>query len=88
MFQFSFQLDENRILTNNQAEYEALIIGLEIAKELNIRHLRVSGDSQLIIRQITGQYKCYHPLLNLQLSKVKHLAQDFDEVHFHHIMRL
>ncbi|KAG5553224.1 hypothetical protein RHGRI_011177 [Rhododendron griersonianum] len=65
MFQFSFQLDENRILTNNQAEYEALIIGLEIAKELNIRHLSVSGDSQLIIRQVTGQYKCYHPLLSL-----------------------
>ncbi|KAG5561209.1 hypothetical protein RHGRI_004288 [Rhododendron griersonianum] len=88
MFQFSFQLDENRVLTNNQAEYEALIIGLEIAKDLNIRHLKVSGDSQLVIRQITGQYKCYHPLLNLQLGKVKHLAQEFDEIHFHHIMRL
>ncbi|XP_058208205.1 uncharacterized protein LOC131321220 [Rhododendron vialii] len=48
--QFSFQLDESRILTNNQAEYEALIIGLEIAKELNIRYLNVMGDSQLVIR--------------------------------------
>ncbi|XP_058217623.1 uncharacterized protein LOC131328737 [Rhododendron vialii] len=69
LLMFSFQLDENRILTNNQAEYEALIIGLEITKDLNIRYLKVSGDSQLIIRQITGHYKCNHPLLSLQLEK-------------------
>ncbi|XP_058198560.1 uncharacterized protein LOC131314085 [Rhododendron vialii] len=86
--QFSFQLDENRILTNNQAEYEALIIGLEIAKELNIRYLNVAGDSQLVIRQITGEYKCNHPLLELQLQKVKILITYFDEVHLQHVYRL
>lgn len=88
MFQFSFQLDENRILSNNQAEYEALIIGLEIARELNIRHLQVSGDSQLVIRQVLGQYKCHHPLLNEQLRKVISLLQSFDDVQFQHILRL
>ncbi|XP_058215842.1 uncharacterized protein LOC131326938 [Rhododendron vialii] len=86
--QFSFQLDESRILTNNQAEYEALIIGLEIAKELNIRYLNVTGDSQLVIRQITGEYKCNHPLLELQLQKVKILVAYFDEVHLQHVYRL
>ncbi|XP_058211711.1 uncharacterized protein LOC131323889 [Rhododendron vialii] len=88
MLQFSFQLDKSRVLTNNQAEYEALIIGLEIAKDLNIRYLKVSGDSQLVVRQVTGHYKCNHPLLNLQLEKVRRLAQNFDEICFQHILRL
>ncbi|XP_058192208.1 uncharacterized protein LOC131309616 [Rhododendron vialii] len=87
-FEFSFQLDESRVLTNNQAEYEALIIGLEIAKDLNIRYLKVSGDLQLIIRQVTRHYKCNHPLLSLQLAKVQRLAQNFDEIRFQHILRL
>ncbi|XP_058180182.1 uncharacterized protein LOC131298724 [Rhododendron vialii] len=69
-------------------EYEALIIGLEIAKDLNIRYLKVSGDSQLVIRQITGHYKCNHPLLSLQLEKVQCLVQNFDEICFQHILRL
>ncbi|XP_058208305.1 uncharacterized protein LOC131321327 [Rhododendron vialii] len=88
LLQFSFQLDESRILTNNQAEYEALIIGLEIAKELNIRYLNVTGDSQLMIRQITGEYKCNHHLLELQLQKVKILVSYFDEVQLQHVYRL
>ncbi|XP_058185662.1 uncharacterized protein LOC131302886 [Rhododendron vialii] len=70
------------------AEYEALIIGLEIAKDLNIRYLKVSRDSQLVVRQVTGHYKCNHPLLSLQLEKVRRLAQNFDEICFQHILRL
>ncbi|KAG5542294.1 hypothetical protein RHGRI_021979 [Rhododendron griersonianum] len=88
LLQFSFQLDENRIMSNNQAEYEALIIGLEIAKELNIRHLNVIGDSQLVIRQVMGEYKCNHPLLELQLHKVKILMSYFDDIQLEHVYRL
>ncbi|XP_058202905.1 uncharacterized protein LOC131317365 [Rhododendron vialii] len=62
LLQFSFQLDENRIVSNNQAEYEALII-------------------------VTGEYKCYHPLLELQLQKVKILMSYFDDIQLH-IFRL
>ncbi|KAG5536715.1 hypothetical protein RHGRI_024220 [Rhododendron griersonianum] len=88
LLQFSFQLDESRIMSNNQAEYEALIIGLEIAKELNIRHLNVIGDSQLVIRQVMGEYKCNHPLLELQLHKVKILMSYFDDIQLEHVYRL
>lgn len=42
----------------------------------------------MVIRQISRQYKCHHPLLNLQLNKVKSLLQDFDNVQFQHILRL
>ena len=49
---YSFFLLE--ICSNNMAEYEALIIGLELAHEMHIDQLEVFGDSQLIIRQING----------------------------------
>ena len=44
--------------TNNQAEYEALVIGLEILMELRAQEIHIIGDSQLVIRQLTGEYKC------------------------------
>ncbi|XP_075479465.1 uncharacterized protein LOC142520354 [Primulina tabacum] len=44
--------------TNNQAEYEALVIGLEILKDLGGKELLISGDSQLVLKQISGEFKC------------------------------
>lgn len=52
----TFQHDFN--ITNNRAEYGALIIGLEMALELGLKHLEVFGDSQLVIKQLTNEYKC------------------------------
>ena len=43
--------------TNNTVEYEACIIGLEIALELGIRQIEVFGDSNLVLRQIQGDWK-------------------------------
>ncbi|CAN6543126.1 unnamed protein product [Malus baccata var. baccata] len=44
--------------TNNRAEYEALIIGLEILIELGVTEVEVFGDSELVINQLNGKYKC------------------------------
>ncbi len=43
--------------TNNVAEYQALIAGLEAALAAGVRHLEIRLDSQLLVRQITGQYR-------------------------------
>ena len=43
--------------TNNEAEYTGLLIGLRKSVDLGIDHLLVRGDSQLIIRQLKGEYK-------------------------------
>ena len=48
--------------TNYQAEYEALVIGLKILLELGAKNVRVIGDSQLVLRQLTWEYK-YNNLL-------------------------
>lgn len=50
-WQFAFQLDLK--CTNNQAEYEALIIDLGILKEMKATRVLVYGDSQLVINQLT-----------------------------------
>lgn len=44
--------------TNNQAEYEALFIGFEILKHLNAHSVDIMGDSQLVVRQLLGEYTC------------------------------
>ena len=43
--------------TNNHAEYAGLILGLQQAKDMEIKSLRIEGDSQLVINQMKGIYK-------------------------------
>ena len=45
--------------TNNEAEYEALVTGLELAIKMGIQSLHIYGDSQLIINQVEGSFKTY-----------------------------
>jgi ribonuclease HI len=43
--------------TNNEAEYRALLLGLELASQLGVREVEVVNDSQLVARQISGEYR-------------------------------
>ncbi|PKU86474.1 RNA-directed DNA polymerase [Dendrobium catenatum] len=49
--------------TNNEAEYEALIVGLELAIQMSIVRVKIFGDSQLIINQVAGIFKVLKPEL-------------------------
>ena len=73
--------------TNNYAEYYGLIYGLIGAKKLNIKKLKVEGDSKIIINQITGAFKINSkylmPLYNKAINQLSH----FDDVDFKHIYR-
>lgn len=44
-------------ITNNEAEYEALIVGLGLAKALGVKCLQIYGDSKLVVLQINRQYE-------------------------------
>ncbi|KAM2274755.1 hypothetical protein ACFX1S_044519 [Malus domestica] len=56
---YSFLLDYQGS-TNNRAEYEALIIGLEFLIDLGTMKVEVFGDSELVINQLNEEYKCRH----------------------------
>ncbi|XP_062080160.1 uncharacterized protein LOC133784909 [Humulus lupulus] len=65
--------------TNNEAKYEGLIYGLELARDMGIQRLNVRGDSQLMIEQVAGNFDTKAPHLASLLQKVTDLR-----AHFHH----
>ena len=73
--------------TNNEAEYNGLIIGLEKAIDLDIKNLIVEGDSLLVIKQMTGEYKVKSETLYKLYDRAKTLEKQFDIITFTHIYR-
>jgi len=53
-----FSLTE--LCSNNVAEYNALLIGLQLAHEMGVRYLEAYGDSKLIVNQVKGEYEVRH----------------------------
>ncbi|XP_072074144.1 uncharacterized protein [Arachis hypogaea] len=74
-------------VSNNQAECEALIGGLILAKEVGASRVEVSSDSQTITSQISGSYQARDALLEKYLEKVKELCKNFEEVTIQHVPR-
>ena len=74
-------------LTNNVAEYESLLRGVDNAHALGVRHLRVRMDSQLVVRQILGQYRVKHPGLKPLHTKALERVGRFDSFHIEHVRR-
>ncbi|CAL8122678.1 unnamed protein product [Prunus armeniaca] len=63
--------------SNNEAEYEALLAGLRLAKKLSIKKLAIYLDSQLITSQASGEYMTKYPRMILYLDKVQELLKAF-----------
>ena len=73
--------------TNNEAEYKALILGLELAGRQGCLELEVRSDSELLVRQMRGEYRVKSPgLQELYFQAVKRLAP-FKRVVFVHVPR-
>nr|XP_011470513.1 PREDICTED: uncharacterized protein LOC105353233 [Fragaria vesca subsp. vesca] len=84
-FSYSFQLDFK--CTNNQAEYEALIIGLEILLDLGVRVVQIFGDSLLVVNQLVEKFKCLSSSIEPYLRKAFEVLDRFDDVYIEHIPR-
>jgi len=82
---YSFSLLET--CPNNVAEYETIIIGLELAIKMHIEQLQVFGDSQLIIRQINGQYEVRNAKLLPLHQRTKNLIAQFLKIEVNHVPR-
>ncbi|KAL5576999.1 hypothetical protein UlMin_018698 [Ulmus minor] len=66
--------------TNNQAEYEALLAGLRLAKEVSAHHLVIYSDSQLIVNQVNSEYQAKGEKMAFYLEKAKELLGQFNTV--------
>lgn len=75
------------VLTNNQAEYQALIIGLEEAKKLGATEIDCYLDSELIVKQLNREYKIKNHDLGPLFIKVWNLSQSFKKVNYYYIPR-
>jgi ribonuclease HI len=65
--------------TNNVAEYRAVLLGLELARELGATSVEIVNDSQLIARQIGGQYKVKHAGLRPLFLETMRALREFDQ---------
>jgi ribonuclease HI len=65
--------------TNNVAEYRAVLLGLELARSVGARSVEVVNDSELVARQIGGQYKVKNPGLRPLWQETMAALREFDE---------
>lgn len=73
--------------TNNEAEYTALIIGLQRALKHQPEEIKVFLDSELLVRQLTGKYKVKNSRLKPLFAQVLKFTNSFSNITFHHIPR-
>ena len=65
--------------TNNEAEYQAAIAGLEAALALGASQVSLRMDSELVVRQLERRYRVRNPRLQPMFARVSELARRFDE---------
>ncbi len=73
--------------TNNVAEYEAAILALEKARELGAAEIELRLDSELVAKQIKGEYRVKDPALAKLHRRLKELAKHFDQFSVTHVRR-
>lgn len=73
--------------TNNVAEYRALITAMEEAKKLGARKIVIRGDSELVIKQMRGEYRVKHPDMRQLYDEAQFILHQFDEATIHHNLR-
>jgi ribonuclease HI len=74
-------------MSNNVAEYYGLIAALDYAQSHKIRALRIESDSELLVKQMRGQYKVKSADLQPLFERAKKMAQGFDSFRIDHVYR-
>ena len=74
-------------VTNNQAEYRALLAGLRKARQLGARAVTVRSDSQLLVRQLLGEYRVKDAKLKPLYEEARRLAGRLERFAIEHVLR-
>ncbi len=75
------------VATNNVAEYTALVAGLERAAEVGVKELEVVSDSELLVKQMRGEYKVKNRALQELFLDASRLARKFQRVRYTAVRR-
>jgi len=73
--------------SNNVADYNALLIGLQLAHEMGVRYLETYGYSKLIVNQVKGEYEVRHEDLVPYYHAVIKIVNSFDGFYIGHVSR-
>jgi ribonuclease HI len=84
-YEFSTRLEFE--CTNNQAEYEALLSGIEMVVEIGARTIRIFGDSKLAVQQVKGENLCWDGVLNKYRERCLEVLEGVDQFSIEYIPR-
>jgi ribonuclease HI len=73
--------------TNNVAEYKALLLGIGMAATLGASELELVGDSELVVKQVKGEYKVKDATMRALHAQVKAALRNFDSWTIRHVRR-
>ncbi|XP_074277349.1 uncharacterized protein LOC141600985 [Silene latifolia] len=82
---YAFTLTQ--LCTNNMAEYQALILGLQMAIEIGVRDMDIYGDSELVVNQVLGEYEVKKEDLIPYHQRALQLLNQLDDIHVGHVPR-
>jgi ribonuclease HI len=72
---------------NNQAEYEAISLVLQILSSMGVKHVEEFGDSLLVVQQVADVFQCFDRSLNAYLNKCLKIITLFDDFTVYHVFR-
>jgi ribonuclease HI len=73
--------------TNNVAEYRALLLGIERARALGADEIELVGDSELVVKQVRGEYRVKDAALKELHNRVRQKLERFDDWSIRHVRR-
>jgi ribonuclease HI len=75
MFEFAIPIQPT--ITDNRVEYEALLRGLQYLRDAKAISVEIFGDSELVIKQLNGQYECRNDILRNYYEDCKEILKSF-----------
>ncbi|XP_075670457.1 uncharacterized protein LOC142640272 [Castanea sativa] len=75
------------LATNNEAEYEALLVGMDMVQKMGEKLVHMFSDSQLVVGQVLGTLEARDPRMQEYLARVRHLQSRFESFTLAHISR-
>jgi ribonuclease HI len=83
-----FSIPIEKTSTNNQAEYQAVLKGIKLLREVNAEVVEIFADAQLVINQLAGEYECKDDILRVYHEECLQLLREFKIVRLEHIPKI